>query len=64
LRPGNGYPDEYVAFSPNQIKTVDNRLPTADPNIHFQLRDEIEMIDTYVDDDSLKYLIDVMKDAT
>lgn len=64
LKPGNGYPDEYVAFSPNQIKSVDNRLPTTDPNIHFQLRDEIEMIDTYVDDDSLKYLIDAMKDAT
>ena len=39
LKPGSGYPDEYVAFSPNQIKAVDNRLPTADPNIHFMERE-------------------------
>lgn len=29
---------EYVTFSPEQIKYVDNRLPTADPNMHFMER--------------------------
>lgn len=27
---------EWIAFSPEQIKYVDNRVPTADPNMHFQ----------------------------
>lgn len=31
------YQWEWIVFDSNQIKTVDNRLPTADPNMHFQL---------------------------
>lgn len=32
------YQWEWIVFDSNQIKTVDNRLPTADPNIHFMTR--------------------------
>lgn len=31
--------DDYVIFNSNQAKAVDNRLPTADPNMHFMERD-------------------------
>lgn len=33
--------DDYVIFNSNQAKTVDNRLPTADPNMHFMEREEV-----------------------
>jgi len=37
LRPWAWYPDEYVAFSPNQIKYVDNLQPTLVDDMRFQL---------------------------
>ena len=44
---------EYIAFSPNQIKYVDNRLPTESPNMKFQER-EIGEINT--PEDLIKYI--------
>ena len=55
---------EWIAFSPEQIKYVDNKVPTSNPDMRYSLRDKIDMLDTYVDDDSLRHLIDVMRDAT
>ena len=33
---GNGY--SYIAFSPEQIKAVDNKTPTSDPDIRYSLK--------------------------
>ena len=52
----NGTPDTvYIAFSPEQIKRVDNPNPTSDPDIRFQMRgtkrlsDDLEDLrDTYI----------------
>lgn len=35
----------YIVFNSNQIKYVDNRLPTADPNMHFMEREMLEYVD-------------------
>ena len=34
------YQWEWIVFDSNQIKTVDNRIPTSDPNMHFMERDD------------------------
>lgn len=35
---------EYVIFEPNQIKSVDNANPTADPDIRFSLKGQSELL--------------------
>lgn len=41
----HGFGNVYIAFNPNQIKSVDNTKPTSDPDIRYSLSDDGKMID-------------------